>query len=264
MDASNVVQVYSAAGLGPSSLARSQFSISDYFLCYSHRSCDGASITGGQRFLANNGARSFSNARLSSMTDLELEFRGYYAGYNTTITCNDGHNCSIKCYGNGCYGLFLNCVSGATCNVTCNESMSIDCPLIYGNDSLPMINSNETDYEIDITEISLTNDENCNSERAVAYDDGWLYRSYGDQSDNGNLCCRGSESCYGDGELVISADYDVDIICSGFRSCQSKNTISNIFGGDIFCSGRSSCQSVREIISSDNGTVYCGGRFIVM
>ena len=103
MDATNVIDVYGASGTAASSLAGSQFLASLYFYCYSHRTCDGADITGGWRYLTNNGARSFSNAQLSSATGgsgLELEFRGYYAGYNTTITCNDGHSCDVKCYGN--------------------------------------------------------------------------------------------------------------------------------------------------------------------
>ena len=258
VDATNVVDVHAVVGAAASSLARSQFLATLYFYCYSHHTCDGANITGGWKFPNNYGGRSFSNAQVHSMGDLELEFRGYYAGYNTTINCNDGDTCGITCYGNGCYGLFLNCVSGATCNVVCNESMSIDCPLTYGIDLLPNVSSNETDYEIDITGISLINDENCDSEYAVAYDNGFSFKSYGYQADNANLCCRGSESCYGTGELVISGGYDVDIICSGYGSCSFKDTISNIFGGDIFCSGASSCRSVGKIISSDNGTVYCG------
>ena len=105
-----------------------------------------------------------------------------------------------------------------------------------------MINNDEIDYEIDITEISLINDENCNSEHAITYDNGRSFISYAYQAANGNLCCRGSKSCYGDGELVISGNYayGVDIVCSGYASCWSKDTISNVFGGDIFCSGLSS------------------------
>ena len=120
MDASNVVSVEGASGVAASSLARSQFSMRNLLYCSSHRSCDRVDISGGQAYPFNNGARSFSNAQGSSMGDLELEFRGYYAGYNTTITCNDDDTCDVKCYGNGCYGLFLNCMSGANRGVFLN------------------------------------------------------------------------------------------------------------------------------------------------
>ena len=46
--------------------------------------------------------------------------------------CESGDSCSVTGYGNGCFGFEIDCVTGASCSVTCDITVDIASPNGYG------------------------------------------------------------------------------------------------------------------------------------
>ena len=58
-----------------------------------------------------------------------FDFYGYYSGLTATVNCDTSSTCNIDCLANGCDGLTLIC--NGVCNVNCDESRNISCPVGY-------------------------------------------------------------------------------------------------------------------------------------
>ena len=260
IDASGA-HVYSAAGL-----SNARFDSRGFFIsCNGDMSCFGANITYAAVIDAY-GSFSLSNAVIDSNgQDLEISFYGFFAGFNSVINCGSGDICNIYCYGNGCYTLTLNCEeigydydyeTTTSCNVHyCNEFENIDCPYaVITNktqniDHVGQLNDIfqtiiDDGYQIDIVNVSLTNDDVCNNNP-----DSATYDNYGDGTgttneyettvsggvenrnsrrrrrmladgmnrvatyEGGNICCRGSGACQVSNYYVFSGMYSVLFLC---------------------------------------------------
>ena len=76
------------------------------------------------------GYRGASNAYFivsGGSTIVNFFFYGYEAGEDSVIECKSA-TCNLFCHGNGCNGLTFTCTGN--CNVECDESMNIDCPIL--------------------------------------------------------------------------------------------------------------------------------------
>ena len=178
--------------------------------CYSDMTCNSARINYSQRIEAS-GAYSLHEATITTQgQSLTLDLYGYYAGYNAVLNCESGDSCTINCYGNACYGLQLNC--DGTCTKTCDESSSTDCPITYG-DSLPSIPSEETEYELDIADQSLSNMDSCETSGAITYGDSDNPATSDISTSSGNICCQSANSC--DNLNIEITGNGYDIVCGG-------------------------------------------------
>ena len=101
---SNNIQSMSELSLHNSQI----YDITGYLYCYGFRSCDSI-ILNGSPTIIGYGTLSLYNSIIKSNgnSTLEIQLYGLYAGYNTTIYCQSGHNCSLMCYGNGCEGNYF-------------------------------------------------------------------------------------------------------------------------------------------------------------
>lgn len=79
------------------------------------------------------GFESCIESKIDSQTlsgTMNVFFYGYNSGSGSTIICGDSAACNVYCKSNGCENVEItNCGLG-TCNVYCNESLSINCPTI--------------------------------------------------------------------------------------------------------------------------------------
>ena len=286
---STVVSGNTITGWATNALTNSQITITRQFAqssgilrCWGELSCadttisqDSATIS-SQWSIEGRGAFALKNSIING-EDIELTIAlfGYYAGYNGLLICDSGVTCRINCYGNGCFGFQLDCVSGSDCIIDCDESLNVNCPITYGVDTVPDIPNDELNLQFDITTQSLSRNEyNCGLGGAYDLDN---YGENRDQdsgvssiiADRGNICCRGSSSC---GGYIIDPDIELkiedslwsnsnDIVCSGSLSCANAPLIRTTDDacGNIYCTGSSSCDDGSEIESNLNGLVYCGG-----
>ena len=60
-------------------------------------------------------------------TIVNFYFYGFESGDGAIIECKTS-TCNVFCQGNGCQGLTFTC--GGSCNVECDESMNINCPIL--------------------------------------------------------------------------------------------------------------------------------------
>ena len=166
----------------------------------------------------------FNENRGGSSLDVIAE--GYYSGFNSIIKCQDGDDCHIYCYGNGCYGMRLNCSSSSSCNTTCTGTANNNpCPIDINDTPLTLTN-NELIYIInDILDILDTINEECDDILL----DSFVYYSPNDNANgdiiqlanDSNICCRGARSCDDNSLDIILIDNDNDILCSGYQSCDA-------------------------------------------
>ena len=90
------------------------------------------------------------------------------------------------------------------------------------------------------------------------------------KTSNGNVCCRGFESCrseelssktirIGNNSKISNFDSG-NLMCNGYHSCESTNLDNRgVEYGNIYCNGDRSCGSL-IIYSHSNGNVHCSGR----
>lgn len=237
--------------------------------CAGDHSCTNSYISGAATIVAE-GAYSVKNAIIDT-TDVDdesivqISLYGYHAGYNTSVLCRSGKICYINCYGNGCYNTFCNKYNdyGGTCLFICvNAGPNNDCPqtshTILPDDNLAFY----------MSEINSINEERCNLENSMTYDD-YIYRGsdtisvLNNSNDGGNICCRGLQSCDSD-ETPVSTitvgGINGSIICGGYFSCYSvDNLIVSGDKGGIYCGGWYACAKTDITADHDTGVVVCGG-----
>lgn len=228
-----------------------------YVTCFADFTCKNSLIKASGNLKAQ-GFQSLHSAEIFSATnDPSIYFYGYYSGYNATITCESGDTCDIYCYGNGCYGLFLDCHDAATCNVyNCNETINIACPIDVVDGTAVTLPALLEDYQesdwLDMYNISIYHDDICNNVTiATRYDDADDTTSNMGVTDisigSGNfLCCRAFVGCGGLDSIVISSGTDGgNIICSGIYSCQNIGIIDVSLSplSGTYCTGRGSCRN---------------------
>ena len=61
---------------------------------------------------------------------VNIRMCGCCSEYNNTLHC-ESDRCSVTCYGNGTFRFELDCVTGASCSVTCDSSADIASPHGY-------------------------------------------------------------------------------------------------------------------------------------
>ena len=159
--------------------------------------------------------------------------QGYYSGYNLTIYCYQNDTCNINCLGNSCFNTFVYC--SGICNIECDNYNSSFCAqTLSPNESISIQDIkmiDETDFfKLYLNQISLENEQRCNNYTSIfnrpldANATKNVNVTFGDE--NGNICCRGSQSCYNMDTITIQTEKNKtktninDIICSGRESCK--------------------------------------------
>ena len=202
-----------------------------------------------------------------------LIIQGHYAGYNLTIICGSNETCSITCLGNACFNTLLDCrATNSTCIVSCDDSSSIFCPTNVTSDDYDSFLLTDTTFTsnyrlTDLSSILSASDNECSN--SVIYNSTtWDEFEEADAltsniNSNGNLCCRGSESCYSADNIVGTSLTDASVVCSSYYSCRYSGLITTDTSGDgdIICSGYYSCRNVDTIRGSSGGSIYCGGYY---
>ena len=189
---------------------------------------------------------------------------GYYAGYNTTLICGISHKCWLNCYGNGCLGMRFVCDNSSQgntsnssyCFVSCNETQSISCPVIYGSvNDVDYDDLSPIDFILDIARVSEINEINCELQNATTVDYCELYQNIGISLESvGNLCLRGGAAVRDVSSLVTTGNGS-GIVCSGTLSCYSTSLISAMNMNSIVeCGGSAAC--AHSGINT-NSTVVC-------
>ena len=237
--------------------------------CYGNQACINANIKGSE-IINGDGAYSLMNAIIdseSNMTSLNMnvELRGYYAGYNLTIICQSNDTCTVTCYGNACQKTFLKCHPESVCNVINCDDINIPCPkyINYSDDNpyYNVINDNFT-LLFDIIEIMNDINDECDyNSGALSYDDKVEAQGNIIVHDKGSICCRGDTSCRS-ANITQYSQFNANVLCTGAESCELINPlyISGI-NGTVYCLSRFGCIDARIIYenSKTGGTVYCSG-----
>ena len=113
-----------------------------YIPCYGDQSCANSVFTtiGNASVVIGNGAYSLINSVINingardhngnTTSYNEINLRGYYAGYNLTINCQNESSvyCKLCCYGNACNSTTINCFDENNCNIECEFDDYGDCP----------------------------------------------------------------------------------------------------------------------------------------
>lgn len=248
--------------------------------CHGDKSCVNTIIKGTPS-IKGQGAYSLMNSIVDSKSTkynennssitMDITLRGYYAGYNTTVVCQDGDTCSITCYGNSCFNTFFKCHNNAICNVNnCNKNESIDCPIYVNfsdsisdnNDLLFDIfnNNNNSTIILDITQIMKDINDECDSNsNALTYDD--KVEEFGNAivHDAGPICCRGFRAC-GYGNITQNqTDENASVVCSASDACVHSELIKiGGLNGTVYCTAGDGCFGA-NIVFDNGGTVYCSG-----
>lgn len=221
-------------------------------VCEGYRSCDSSIIYHGAK-IYGFGSLSLRSAIIYSSNnyDLSIEFSGYYAGYNTTIYCQNYDTCSLTCYGNGCSNTYFICDNGASCSKMCSTT----CPFSDTSTSLTPMASLE-DYNINInpnmtlTIDNYTNDLGSNSIFVTDIDSN---------NNNNNIECTKTCNDYKECSFEsFSLNSDQVVCCHGDESCSDgiiSTTSSSSTNTWIFCSGtlgfeRGVADFIRNVYSS--------------
>ena len=212
-------------------------------------------------------------------------FGGYYAGLNTTVVCrndgaNNGINCDINCYGNGCFGLKLICAT-ASCaefNVVCDDC-EVYPSFLFSNMTFITDNYNGNNKynndlhlmnQLNIMEIGEELNNECDNNLDSTQDDYYIgvhYFGITDSSDSSVICCRGFASCiYASFALPTSDPGAVyNIICSGWYTCYQTDISTLTGNSNMWCITTRSCydsdisSTIGSSIGDYNSTVYCAG-----
>ena len=231
--------------------------------CYGDRACYKATISNAED-LRGKGAFSLSQATINSngIGTIDALFSGYMAGYEATFNCESGDTCNIDCYGNGCFGLILNCQG--SCNVDCDESSGSSCP-VYSSNDVEDISSAYSALNFDSTTVFVNNMDECESSSSTLYDDIDTRAELNSDVlvSSGYLCCSADYGC-GGAYTITSSGNGEDIVCDGEYACYGRvrtiSTENSNNNGNIYCSASDACSDT-EITSNGNGIIYCGGLY---
>eukprot|EP01084_Bolivina_argentea_P295504 508772_1 len=241
-------------GRASNALTYSNIIYDDNMACYGDKSCSYSTITTNSHSvhtLHAVGTLSLFQTTINVISGvLNSYFVGYYAGYNSTLYCQDGTICNIYCYHNGCGGLLFKCNSGATCNIT-NYTLAV----------LPTTNSSNQHFDdiefVDSSTISTTNVGLCSAQTSDKTFDN--YKQFSKETfdfsiGDGPICCIAEQAC---SESTIHYNStEASVVCSGYDSCRNINIISNS-NVSVECSGTTSCQL--GIIHANGGELHCFG-----
>lgn len=265
--------------LGTSSCANSElFSKSPYsdvyVYCAGEQSCFNTSING---FIHVWGLSSLSlvnsvvtpNISSSGQDNMNVYLTGFYAGYNTTVLCENVTTCSIYCYGNGCYNTYYDCnTNTTTCNIKCSKVYSMYCPQSLNLDRKTETDDSKTgtgdvyndtsileDFIDDLNlgdsrltllgEKIIKNEDKCNRDEATTVDIYPTNLTFNfDISDtlnsnkNGSICFRAYSMPQG---TISLYNKDNDIICGAVESCNYNTLNITNDNGNVFCHAYNSC-----------------------
>ena len=242
--------------------------------CFGDQSCAQTNITALAQIRAY-GAYSLYNSTIISNGDITIDLQGYYAGYRTKLYCQQGDECIINCFGNGCTQFYVQCDGVCTINLNSNATVA---PI---ND-LSMFDDSETPFLYDSLTITTETNNECDSMPNFAFDD---YREKYQQNISTTtdiICCRGDYSCRFAPSIVSGSEYPIvcsgysscsgdggnissndDLICSGVRSCFYRDNEDSVVSaeGNIYCFGDNSCSSINDakIKVNDGQSLYCSG-----
>ena len=285
--------------------------------CYGEKSCfDSSIISSSDQAIYCDGGESCGSSTISATDYVYFDgflsankamldgggypyyyFRGAFAGYNATVTCNSGDICYIYCYGNGCFN--LNLVSnGGEFRIDCTYAVIdynniTDNVCLYNNDtgidSDTYIYTTYNHYNIpslvDVEMSTLDNSfEPCvstatNATHCIDYQECMIMNtSYTTISNNGPVCCSGSESCNGatdiEGDLpenpidsgyqYFDGDYysrNISVRCDGYQSCASvSNHILAKSDSDMYFTGyQAAAYTTIEMAQNSQHSIYCSG-----
>ena len=229
--------------------------------CYGIESCMSA-IMIDITSVVGIGACSLRNAVIQSgNNDMNVVLSGYYSGYNLTIICQNGVTCTIDCSGNACFSTYLDCENG-NCIINCDELQSIDCPKNITNYQQTDNFEDNTPQLIDFFRLSNMTEQNCNNVgSSIAFDDYQDSDASANPSNNGTICCRGTQSCQNSITLTVDR-LNHDIICNSQEACKTTGVLQTASDGNgsIFCDGAYACQNA-VIKGSNDGIISCGGIF---
>eukprot|EP01084_Bolivina_argentea_P218064 370123_1 len=216
----------------------------------------------------------FNSSRLAYNPKIYLE--GYYAGFGGTIICYPETNCTIMCYGNGCYMLYLQCLGINNCIIN-KQSVDTIAPITNFSDLNTSI-LNTLSYNSEI--LTASNDAQCMGQNV--FDDWAEIRNGADIIINGDnegpICCRGEASCRNVTNIQFNTtplDTTNYVVCSAENACQASGiyningavfcdgylscTAANIIAKNIYCLGEYSCRYGTNIFNVEN--VYCSGYY---
>ena len=223
--------------------------------CSGGQSCANIYTSTSSRIYAS-GSYSLYNATIMSVNGITVYLGGYNAGYGTKIFCQSSHVCHIMCSSNACSNLFLQC--DGTCDIRSHPSDSNDTVL-------PMIN-----MTIALNYMNESIDENiCDENNEFVVFDDYVQPSKFQSiySANGQICCRGVNSC----QITSIKSIDDVIFCSALHSCRLSSidssrsvvcsayescTFSMMIAPNLHCSAVGSCY--RSIINEVNN-LHCSG-----
>ena len=226
------------------------------------------------------------NDNKNTSNEITATMYGFYSGYNTTIYCGTGHNCSVVCQTNGCenlnficgnyYDNYLNGSSNTTgianahagiCVVSCNETEGIICPNGWQNGINNYTIGIDSNYSYNYNYLSLLQVlSNITSGLEKYFRVSALKQDY-IELPNSNI----NSSLY---DIVANFDFECEnnsmnhnlSLCTDYSQCENqKIEFTNNSDENICCSGDSSCNSA-TIVSNMNSLieshdVYCDGDY---
>ena len=208
----------------------------------------------------------------SSSKSLTAELWGYYAGYNASIYCLDGHSCTVDCGINGCYGLNYHCLSDSTdnCVVNCNDTSGIACPNGWhdgeytGNYDYSYSHYNYSDLirSLVLIEKNINSMMGNDLNKKYSLVQGWNYSyefekglKYDDPNDQ---YCQNETF-----RVSYNGAQSTKVTCNNYEDCMDSSIYLNNNGSmdniNICCAGQSSCYGSSLYLRSNNNIIYCDG-----
>ena len=243
---------------------KSNLNNATFLYCDSLFSCY-QSIISNVKHLSVYGAYSLMNSRIYSGGDISILLLGYLSGFNATLICQNGNECVVTCWSNGCFNFNIVCdnTSNLPCQAyyTCDESQNIYCPTFYNSTQLYMESKNNYDendnhtprsslllFDILFDYLSNIDNNQCNDiSQSVTVDDynDNLYSTYSSSdaltiTDTGNLCCRGVRSCQYFTHIELNLN---DMFCMASLSCNNIDSITSV-STFVCTSGDDGCQNI--------------------
>eukprot|EP01083_Nonionella_stella_P076472 208400_1 len=209
--------------------------------CRGEQSC-AHSVVSGFISIRGTGAYSLLNATIDSIngtTNVTIRFDGYYAGFNTKITCRIAQLCIIQCHFSGCNNIHLNCNDNCIIKGTPTDHiLSIQDVLLY--DSLRISQQNDASCSAPINLMNFDNyEERLKSQNVL------------NNSDEGPMCCRAQLSCSGS-NITYTSSINQSIICNARWSCSANSRI--LSHDPVFCGAKWACANSYIVTT---GIVYC-------
>ena len=213
------------------------------------------------------------------MNQLIIDFYGRASGYNATIWCGYGHNCTVICHQDACNNLQLYCLDGddETCTyyIDCYYAQqSINCPDGYPNiDDLNLQLPNILDTVMSTYDNSVISCNSSNSSLTNAINCGDYQECQEDiitnQENKGPICCTAGQFCMNASYLSTRIDLNssdingVAIRCDGDDSCNAVNNVTfAVNGGDIYFSGNNAGNQVSRVVGQYGKTdIFCNSFF---